>query len=67
MQALVEEGAVVIEAPEEAPPVDRVAELRDDGEDDNSDEIPRLPAPAGGNPPPSDARDINAVLAGLQV
>jgi hypothetical protein len=72
MQALVEEGAVVIEAVEqprsgEAPLVDRVAESRDEGEEDSQDEMPRQPAPGGINPPPSDTRDINAVLAGLQV
>jgi hypothetical protein len=47
MQALVEEGAVVIETAEqprsgEAPPGDRVAELRDEGDEDSQDEeIPR--------------------------
>jgi hypothetical protein len=42
MQALVEGGGVVIEAPEDVPPVDRVAESRDEGDDDNSEDAPRL-------------------------
>jgi hypothetical protein len=60
MQALVEGGGVVIEAPEDVPPIDRVAESREEGEDDNSEEVPRLPAPNLANPPQPQPANVPA-------